>query len=88
LTRVLKNYRITFGWSGEDALDVDFEDYEYGRSYEEKERTAARPSGRNYQGKHPAVCRRVPLNASRHSGSAQDRVARIAPLKPVEEVWA
>jgi len=21
------NYRITFGWSGENALDVDFEDY-------------------------------------------------------------
>jgi proteic killer suppression protein len=25
--RVSGNYRITFGWSGEDALDVDFEDY-------------------------------------------------------------
>lgn len=25
--RVTGNYRITFGWSGEDALDVDFEDY-------------------------------------------------------------
>ena len=25
--RVSANYRITFGWSGEDALDVDFEDY-------------------------------------------------------------
>jgi len=21
------NYRITFGWSGEDAIDVDMEDY-------------------------------------------------------------
>ena len=21
------NYRITFGWSGEDAIDVDLEDY-------------------------------------------------------------
>ena len=25
--RVTGNCRITFGWSGEDALDVDFEDY-------------------------------------------------------------
>ena len=25
--RVTANYRITFGWSGEDAQDVDFEDY-------------------------------------------------------------
>jgi proteic killer suppression protein len=25
--RVTGNYRITFGWSGEEALDVDFEDY-------------------------------------------------------------
>jgi proteic killer suppression protein len=25
--RVTGNYRITFGWSGEDALDIDFEDY-------------------------------------------------------------
>jgi proteic killer suppression protein len=25
--RVAGNYRITFGWSGENALDVDFEDY-------------------------------------------------------------
>lgn len=25
--RVAANYRITFGWSGENALDVDFEDY-------------------------------------------------------------
>lgn len=25
--RVSANYRITFGWSGEDAIDVDFEDY-------------------------------------------------------------
>ncbi len=25
--RVTGNYRITFGWSGEDALDVDSEDY-------------------------------------------------------------
>jgi len=25
--RVTGNYRITFGWSGETALDVDFEDY-------------------------------------------------------------
>lgn len=25
--RVTGNYRITFGWSGEDARDVDFEDY-------------------------------------------------------------
>jgi len=25
--RVTGNYRITFGWSGENALDVDFEDY-------------------------------------------------------------
>ena len=24
---VTANYRITFGWSGEDALDVDLEDY-------------------------------------------------------------
>jgi proteic killer suppression protein len=24
---VTANYRITFGWSGESALDVDFEDY-------------------------------------------------------------
>lgn len=22
-----KNYRITFGWSGKDAIDVDIEDY-------------------------------------------------------------
>ena len=25
--RVTGNYRITFGWSGENAKDVDFEDY-------------------------------------------------------------
>jgi proteic killer suppression protein len=25
--RVTGNYRITFGWLGENALDVDFEDY-------------------------------------------------------------
>ena len=25
--RVTGNYRITFGWSDETALDVDFEDY-------------------------------------------------------------
>lgn len=25
--RVTGNYRITFSWSGEDAIDVDFEDY-------------------------------------------------------------
>jgi len=25
--RVTGNYRITFGWSAENALDVDFEDY-------------------------------------------------------------
>ena len=25
--RVTGNYRITFGWSGENALNIDFEDY-------------------------------------------------------------
>ena len=25
--RVTGNYRITFGWSGENAMNVDFEDY-------------------------------------------------------------
>ena len=25
--RVTGNYRVTFGWAGETALDVDFEDY-------------------------------------------------------------
>jgi proteic killer suppression protein len=25
--RVTGNYRVTFGWSGENALDVDYEDY-------------------------------------------------------------
>jgi proteic killer suppression protein len=25
--RVSGNYRVTFGWSGESAVDVDFEDY-------------------------------------------------------------
>ena len=25
--RVTGNYRVTFGWSGETALDVDYEDY-------------------------------------------------------------
>ena len=25
--KVTGNWRITFGWSGEDATDVDFEDY-------------------------------------------------------------
>ena len=25
--RVTGNYRITFGWSGETAQDIDFEDY-------------------------------------------------------------
>jgi proteic killer suppression protein len=25
--RITGNYRITFGWSGENAEDVDFEDY-------------------------------------------------------------
>jgi proteic killer suppression protein len=24
--RVTGNYRVTFGWSGESALDIDFED--------------------------------------------------------------
>jgi proteic killer suppression protein len=25
--RVTGNYRITFGWAGENAVDIDFEDY-------------------------------------------------------------
>ena len=25
--RVTGNYRVTFGWSGETAVDIDFEDY-------------------------------------------------------------
>jgi len=25
--RVTGNYRVTFGWSGENAQDIDFEDY-------------------------------------------------------------
>jgi len=25
--RVTGNYRITFGWMGESALDIDYEDY-------------------------------------------------------------
>jgi toxin HigB-1 len=25
--RVTGNFRITFGWLGEEAMDVDFEDY-------------------------------------------------------------
>ena len=25
--RVTGNYRISFGWSGEEALEIDFEDY-------------------------------------------------------------
>ena len=25
--RVSGNYRITFGWSGETAVDIDYEDY-------------------------------------------------------------
>ena len=25
--RVSANYRVTFGWSGENAADIDFEDY-------------------------------------------------------------
>ncbi len=25
--RVTGNYRVTFGWSGENAVDIDFEDY-------------------------------------------------------------
>jgi proteic killer suppression protein len=25
--RVTGNYRITFGWSGEEAVDIDLEDY-------------------------------------------------------------
>jgi proteic killer suppression protein len=25
--RVSGNYRVTFGWSGETALEIDFEDY-------------------------------------------------------------
>ena len=25
--RVTANYLITFGWSGENAVDIDFEDY-------------------------------------------------------------
>jgi proteic killer suppression protein len=25
--RVTGNYRVTFGWLGENALDIDFEDY-------------------------------------------------------------
>jgi proteic killer suppression protein len=27
LVQVTGNYRITFGWSGDSALDIDFEDY-------------------------------------------------------------
>jgi toxin HigB-1 len=27
MVRVTGNYRITFGWSGKNALDIDFEDY-------------------------------------------------------------
>jgi proteic killer suppression protein len=57
--RVTGNYRITFGWSRESALDVDFEDYHEGGSYGEKERTAARSPGRDYQGRYPAVGRAV-----------------------------
>ncbi len=26
--RVTRNYRITFGWLGENAMDIDFEDYD------------------------------------------------------------
>jgi proteic killer suppression protein len=25
--RVTRNYRITFGWDGESAIDIDYEDY-------------------------------------------------------------
>ncbi len=25
--RVTANYRVTFGWRGEDAIELDFEDY-------------------------------------------------------------
>lgn len=25
--RVIANYRVSFAWSGENAVDVDFEDY-------------------------------------------------------------
>src|SRR5271165_3905938 len=66
--RVTGNYRITFGWSGENALDVDFEDYHQGGSYAEKERNAARSSRRDYQGRHPACCRPVSDGCGDSSG--------------------
>jgi proteic killer suppression protein len=25
--RIIKNYRITFGWLAESAIDIDYEDY-------------------------------------------------------------
>jgi addiction module HigA family antidote len=34
--RVTGNYRITFRWSGESALYVDFEDYHYGEAMAKK----------------------------------------------------
>src|ERR1700674_5350637 len=61
-----------------------------GGSYGEEERTAARPSGRDYQGRYPAVGRAVrdgcgqsfgcvSPDASRHSGGAQTLVCRHVP---------
>ena len=47
--RVTANYRITFGWSGENALDVDFEDNTRRENDGAKKRIAAGTSRRDYQ---------------------------------------
>src|ERR1039458_5549105 len=64
---------------------------------DEKKRITARPSGRDYQGRYPAVRRpvrygcgegagSVPADATRHSGGAQTPVARHV-SEGVPPVW-
>ncbi len=55
---VAANYRITFGWSGESAVAIDFEDY-IREGTMQRRNGMPRTSGRDYQGRRPS--RRRPL---------------------------
>ena len=75
--RVTGNYRITFGWLGDSALDVDFEHY----------LKVARLFGGS-----PEVWMRLQaaydLKKSEQNKKVMARVARIVPVKMAEEVRA
>lgn len=136
--RVTGNFRITFGWSGESALDVDFEDYREKIMKRKNElppvhpgevikqdilpstglsvKAAAKALGVSRQMLHDILAERRPLSAvmclkvSRLFGSTPEfwmrlqasydlkkaeqnkkimqRVARIVPVRAVEEVRA